>query len=783
LKKYILTIILIFQLIIINAQCWKSIEAGQQTSMALSSDGTLWVWGNNWWGQVGDGTNINRNTPVQIGASNEWKLADAGFTFHLAIKADGSLWAWGFNSSGQFGIGFTSLQNTPLQSGTDTNWSQIAAGSSHSLAIKTDGSLWGCGYNQFGQVGVGSTVDQMFFTSLSVSSNWTSVAAYGNSSFAINSDGELWAWGQNSYGELGNGVIGQLYVPTKIGTDTNWVQVAAGDSHTLAIKSDGTLWAWGANDYGALGDNTSIPKLTPTQIGLDTNWTYVSAGDRYSLGLKSDGSLWCWGFNTHGQLGDGTNVAKYIPTQIGSANNWELPECGDYNSIVARRDGTIWTTGYNVSGALGDSTFIDKNTFAAINAGYNSQVNINICSSLLPYTWHGQSYLNGGTFTFVTTNSNGCDSIETLNLMIDYSDTTISNVSICPLQLPYIWNGQSITSAGTYTHSTINTSGCDSTQILNFNVTPIVYSNSNLVVCPLQLPYNWNGQVLSSSGLYTFSTINANGCDSVSSINLIVDSILNTNLNVSVCANQLPYLWNGQNLNSTGVYSFTTTNFYGCDSSSTLNFFIKSIDYDSTNISICMNQLPYNWNGQSFSNAGVYTQSLVNSVGCDSILTLDLSIINFNATISQLGNSMWSNAVGADYQWINCNTNSIIWGATNQGYTTVTSGDYAVISTIFGCTDTSDCIRIYSVNTPEVLISNEIKIFPNPSSGVFNFFSNINLEDAILEVTNYLGETIFKKTKLSGNTFKFDLSSFANGVYIVELIEKNKSIRTKILKG
>src|SRR3990170_1798433 len=251
-------------------------------------------------------------TAFPSGATGETvKSQIAAGSYHtLAIKSDGTLWAWGYNYSGQLGDGTTSNKTTPVQIGTGTNWSQIAAGGYHSLAIKSDGTLWAWSGNSFGQLGDGTSRDYKTTpVQIGTGTNWSQIAAGDYHTLAIKSDGTLWAWGYNSYGQLGDGASGggnYKTTPVQIGTGTNWSQIAAGGYHTLAIKSDGTLWAWGGNSFGQLGDGTSSDyKTTPVQIGTGTNWSQIAAGGYHTLAIKSDRTLWAWG-NYYGQLGDAT---------------------------------------------------------------------------------------------------------------------------------------------------------------------------------------------------------------------------------------------------------------------------------------------------------------------------------------------------------------------------------------------------------------------------------------------------------------------------------------------
>jgi alpha-tubulin suppressor-like RCC1 family protein len=299
---------------------WTSIAEGNFHYLALRSDGTLWASGFNGYGQLGNGstTSTNLDAPVQVGTETNWSTIASGGHHSLGIKSDGTLWAWGRNAFGQTGNGTNTNSNVPVQVGTGTDWVTIAAGSSHSLGIKSDGTLWAWGYNGTGALGDGTNTNSNIPVQVGTGTDWVSIAGGvgGTHSLAIKSDGTLWAWGSNSEGQLGNGTNDDSNIPVQIGTGTDWIAIAGGGSHSLGIKSDGTLWAWGNNIDGQLGDGTNTGSNVPVQVGTGTNWAATAAGYAYSLGIKSDGNLWAWGNNNFGQLGDGTTTASNIALQV-----------------------------------------------------------------------------------------------------------------------------------------------------------------------------------------------------------------------------------------------------------------------------------------------------------------------------------------------------------------------------------------------------------------------------------------------------------------------------------
>lgn len=299
------------------SQCWKEISTGRSNSVGLKNDGSLWTWGNNWYGQLGDGTKVYKTSPVQIGNTN-WKsiISTPAEDYVMAIKSDNSLWGWGSNFMGILVSTTNENITSPTEIGNAANLKSIAPGV-HILTIRTDGTLWAKGNNTFGQLGDGTITDQNYnYIQIGTDTNWKAVAVGVFHSIALKTDGTLWAWGYNSSGKLGDGTSIDKLVPTQIGTASDWTSVFAAVNHSLAIKNNGTLWAWGDNMTAQLGDGTYLTKMTPIQIGTDSNWKSVVGGYNHTLALKTDGSLWSWGDNTSGQLGNGTNAERIIPTAI-----------------------------------------------------------------------------------------------------------------------------------------------------------------------------------------------------------------------------------------------------------------------------------------------------------------------------------------------------------------------------------------------------------------------------------------------------------------------------------
>jgi alpha-tubulin suppressor-like RCC1 family protein len=277
---------------------WDKISNGFQFSVAIKSDSTLWSWGRNGQGQLGQGQGIfSRNIPFQVGSGNNWSEVSAGGEFVIAIKHDSTLWSWGSNSQGTLGIGAGGNQFTPIQVGSDNDWVKISSGTQHTLALKADSTLWSWGNNQHGRLGrFGSTN-----TPQQVGEDkWIDIAAGGFHSLGIKADSSIWAWGYNLYSQLGDNSSTSRTTPVLINNEHNWIQLAAGYEHSLALKSDSTLWGWGRNGAGQLSDSTSYVgsmnrAMQPTLVQPETKFVKIEAGPVNSLGITQSGDLLTWG--------------------------------------------------------------------------------------------------------------------------------------------------------------------------------------------------------------------------------------------------------------------------------------------------------------------------------------------------------------------------------------------------------------------------------------------------------------------------------------------------------
>jgi hypothetical protein len=236
---------------------------------------------------------------------------------------------------------------------------------------------------------------------------------------------------------------------------------------------------------------------------------------------------------------------------------------------------------------------------------------------------------------------------------------------------------------------------------------------------------------------------------------------------------------NTQTYTTSGVFTQTLSNAVGCDSILSLNLTINLSSTSNITQTACES---YFLNSQTYTASGSYIQTLLNVKGCDSTITLNLTIDTVNTFVTQTGTTITSNATGALYQWVLCPSYSTLPGATNQSYTPTSNGNYAVIVTQNGCIDTSLCRTVTVTVTEDYFDKIDIHIFPNPVNNRINIASNRALQDASLNLISITGQTILQKEHLHGKHFNFDMSNLANGLYFIEVVEDEKRIRLKMLK-
>jgi len=347
----------------------------------------LFVFGVNQYGQLGDNSITNRSTPVQtVDFGGNWEQAARSFYRSGGIKSDGTLWTWGYNTNGELGQNTsTTYRSSPVQTiAGGTNWKYLAM-SIHAVATKLDNTIWTWGLNSSGQLGDNTSVNKSSPIQVGTAANWIQATGGSLSSAGIKDDNTLWLWGGNAYGQLGDNTIASKSSPIQVTAGGySWSYVSVSDS-VAAIATDYSLWTWGSTTWGQLGDNSTTNRSTPVQVMTKSqDWFKVSAGGNGHMAcIKTDGTLWLWGLNTNGELGDNTVISRSSPVQtVAGGTNWKYVSCGYKHTAAVKNDGTLWVWGNNTGGCLGDNTTTKRSspvqTFAGgslwkqVECGYDS---------------------------------------------------------------------------------------------------------------------------------------------------------------------------------------------------------------------------------------------------------------------------------------------------------------------------------------------------------------------------------------------------------------------------
>lgn len=401
---------------------WLSACAGTNYSAGLLGNGSLYTWGRNNYGQLGLGAPSGNiyTQPTWVNISQVKAIA-CGDEYMMAIRADGTLWAWGYNGQGNLGNNSTTHRFSPIQvglsNGTSTNWVSVSAGGAHSAGVRSGGRSYTWGYNANGQLGDNSTTRQLAPKQLTLpqSNHIVDIAVGGSHTLAVTVSGELWAWGANSSGQVGDNSTTQRLTPQSLTTDRHkWLAVKAGDNHSLAMRVDGTLMSWGSNSNGQLGratnvtpntrpgavigsmrlgniaaisasqsfmirsdgtlwtsgkreaalgkqgsfDNTVHTQINSTSPASSTvnDWVKLAhlTGGGPTFAIRAGGSLWAWGSESRGELGNGGGATDVfnIPTRIGAASDtlWMDVSCGGGHCLALKSNGTLWSWGTTYHG-------------------------------------------------------------------------------------------------------------------------------------------------------------------------------------------------------------------------------------------------------------------------------------------------------------------------------------------------------------------------------------------------------------------------------------------------
>lgn len=582
----------------------------------------------------------------------------------------------------------------------------------------------------------------------------------------------------------------------------------------------------GANTIYAYLNGSLINTVTQASaITLSSTGTFLISGYNSLNGLSSGALMDEFRFYDRALSSSEVSKLIYSSSTSGSVN---LQGCNPFKSPSGRY---TWTSSGKYTDTINNSNGCDS--FLTINLTVinktSSTINPVQCDF---YVSPSKKFIwtKSGTYTDVIKNKAGCDSTITINLTIKPSTTSLLKPVVCnSYKSPsgkYIW-----TTSGTYKDTIPNKKGCDS--ILTINLTVGKTNTHSITKTECDKYKSPSGKrIWTASGTYKDTLINSTGCDSILTINLTILNSTFQTINIKTC-DKYKSPSGKLNLFASGTYSDTIKNKKGCDSILTINLTLNKSTFNQISPKTCgsytspSGKYTFNYSTSFFDTipnmagcdsiilvdlnlvkptfntisrtvckrflspskkytwtiSGKYADTILNKKGCDSIITVNLTINNASVNVSQKGTKLTALADGAQYQWLNCNTNySKIAGATGQTYIATAVGKYAVEVTEGLCTDTSVCMEIKDLRVDNKTLENQLSVYPNPANGQFTILSSQSLNNASIKISNAIGETILQKNNVFGSSTSFDISNYPNGIYFIEITERENSGRVKLIK-
>lgn len=527
---------------------------------------------------------------------------------------------------------------------------------------------------------------------------------------------------------------------------------------------------------GYLGADANICTGSATQLSLP-NWPYgsvtwsttettqaitVSTPGTYIASVSGN----CGSGNDTIVIGDLRTTATVTTSTCG--NSYTAPSGAVYTA-----SGTYTDTILNVANC--DSVITINLT---LTPPTSSTITATTCDMYTAPS--GAMYMTSGTYMDTIPNVAGCDSLITINLTVNAPTSSSITTSACSMYTAP--SGAMYMASGMYMDTIPNMAGCDS--VITINLTINMPSSSTISVSSCDTMYMApSGAVYTTAGTYMDTIPNMMGCDSVMTINLTFNSASASTMSVSSCDSSYTAP-SGAVYTTSGMYMDTIPNMMGCDSVITINLTFNSHTTASISPTICNGSTYTAPSGATYTAAGTYMDTIPNMAGCDSVITITLAVTTVNAAFTDNGTGLCTAVTsGAIYQWATCLPNfAFIPGATAQTYQATVSGNYAVAVTLNGCTEISPCLLVIVNDVEENAFENNIKMFPNPTSGNYTIDLGSSFSDVVITVTDMTGRVIATEREKAAQIINMNIEE-PQGVYFVTIKANDKQAVLRLIKN
>lgn len=367
---------------VVGDHSFTSVAAGPIAVLGLKSDGSLWCWGRNDYGYCGDGSVTHRSSPVSvIGEHSFTEIYSSGVYSSFAKKSDGSIWSWGANDFGQLGDGSITHRSSPvsvLSSGSvDYSFSTVSKIFRHTVLLGYDKRIYTMGNNSYFQLC--PIVSRFPFPAnmnmINLSGSFKSISTGSNQTSFLKSDGTAWCVGHNgetggNAGGLGDGTAINKWSPVSVIGDHSFIKIVSFYNNTAALKDNGSVWSWGQGaTYGINGDGTVADRSSPVSVVGNHSFVDIIPGGVHCFGLKHDGEVWGWGYNPPA-LGDANQANRSSPVSVSGGHFFKKVGAGTYNGFGLKMNGSVWSWGYNYRGSLGDGSATSRNSPVSVLGGH-----------------------------------------------------------------------------------------------------------------------------------------------------------------------------------------------------------------------------------------------------------------------------------------------------------------------------------------------------------------------------------------------------------------------------